>query len=114
MHMQRLAIDWSQLKAFVQHAVGFSMDAIHVIAGVVLLFAIAALLRTSVARPLPLFIVLVIEIINEASDFWSEIWPDLGAQAGEAVKDLILTMAVPTLIFLASRYRPQLFGYKSS
>jgi hypothetical protein len=65
--MQRLAVDWYQLKEFARHALGFSMDALHVMAGVVLLFAIAALLRTSVARPLPLFIVLVIEVINGAS-----------------------------------------------
>ena len=112
--MQRLAVDWYQVKLFIQHASGFSMDALHVIAGVILLFAIAALLRSSVARPRPLLIVLIIEIINEASDFTVEFWPDLGMQLGEAVKDLILTMAVPVMIFLAARYRPRLFVHKSS
>lgn len=108
--MHGLAVDWYQVKLFAQHASGMSMDALHVIAGPVLLFAIAFLLRTTVARPLPLVIVLLVEIINEASDFWVEIWPHFGMQAGEAAKDLILTMAVPTLIFLVARYRPALFA----
>jgi hypothetical protein len=112
--MHRLAVDWYQVKLFIQHASGFSMDALHVIAGVILLFAIAALLRSSVARRRPLLVVLIIEIINEASDFTLEFWPDLGMQAGEAAKDVILTMAVPTMIFVAARYRPRLFAYKSS
>ena len=112
--MQRFALDWYQVKLFAQHASGMSMDALHVIAGVVLLLAAALLLRTSVARPLPLLIVLLVEVANEASDYLAEIWPHPGMQAGEAAKDLILTMAVPTLIFLAVRYRPKIFAYKSS
>ena len=68
----------------------------------------------SVARPLPLLIVLLFAILNEASDFRAEIWPQLGMQAGEAAKDLILTMVVPLLIFLVARYRPKLLAYKSS
>ena len=112
--MHGFAVDWYQVKLFAQHASGMSMDALHVIAGPVLLFAIAMLLRTRVARPLPLLIVLLVELANEASDYVAEIWPHPGMQAGEAAKDLILTMFVPTLIFLAAKHRPQLFGYRSS
>ena len=112
--MKKLAVDWYQVKLFFQHSSGFSMDALHVIAGVVLLFASALLLRTTVARPAPVLIVLAVEIINEASDFRAEKWPEFGMQLGEAAKDLILTLAVPVLIFLVARYRPGLFGYKSS
>ncbi len=112
--MQRLALDWYEVKLFVRHAGDVSMDALHVIAGVVLLFVIAFLLRTSVARPRPLLIVLILEIVNEASDFRVEIWPHLGMQAGEAAKDVLLTMALPTVIFLTARFRPNLFRYKSN
>ena len=112
--MQGFALDWYQVKLFVQHASGMSMDALHVIAGVLLLFLIAGLLRTTVARPLPLLIVLLVELANEAIDFLAEIWPHPGMQAGEAAKDVLLTMAVPALIFLTARYRPRLFAYKSS
>ena len=112
--MHELALDWYQVKLFAQHASGIGMDALHVIGGTLLLFVAAMLLRTTVARPLPLLIVLLIEIANEASDFRAEIWPQLAMQAGEAAKDVILTMIVPALIFLVARYRPTLLAYKSS
>jgi diacylglycerol kinase len=102
------AEDWYQVKLFLEHASGFSMDALHVIVGVVVQFAIALLFRTSVARPLPLLAVLVLELVNEASDFRVEIWPQPGMQFGESAKDVLLTMALPTLIFLVVRYRPKL------
>jgi hypothetical protein len=84
------------------------MDSLHVIVGVVLQLAIALLFRTSVSRPLPLLSVLALELINEASDFRAELWPQPGMQLGESAKDVILTMALPTLIFLVARYRPKL------
>ena len=112
--MQRLALDWYQVKLFFQHASGMSMDALHVIVGVVLMFAAALVLRTSVARPVPLLVVLLAAIANEASDFRAEIWPELGMQSGESAKDVLLTLAIPLLIFLVARYRPKLFAYKSS
>ncbi len=100
--------DWQNAKVFVRHATGFSMDALHVIAGVVLQFMLALLLRSSVARPLPLLLVLALELLNEANDFRVEIWPDLASQFGEAAKDIVMTMLLPTLIFLVARYRPKL------
>ena len=109
-----IAFDWYQLKLFVQHASGFSMDAMHVVAGVILHLAIAALLKSSLARPLPLLLVLAVEIVNEATDFRVEIWPDPGMQIGEAVKDVVLTVIIPTVIFLVARYRPKLLVQRSS
>ena len=103
-----VAGDWYQVKLFLQHASGFSMDALHVVGGVILLLAIAFLLKSSVARPLPLLSLLGLQVLNEVSDFRVEIWPDPGMQIGESVKDVILTMFVPTLIFLVARYRPKL------
>ena len=108
------AIDWYQLKLFAQHSTGFSMDALHVIAGVALQLLVAALLRSSVARPLPLLAVLALEIVNEANDFRIEIWPDPGMQFGEAAKDIVLTMLLPTLIFLVARRRPRLLAQRSN
>ena len=112
--MQRLALDWYQVKLFAQHASGMSMDALHVVAGTILLFAAAWLLRTSVARPLPMLVVLLAELLNEASDFRAELWPQLAMQAGEAARDVMLTMIVPLLIFLVARYRPALLADKSN
>jgi hypothetical protein len=40
---------------------------------------------------------------------WIEQWPDRGQQYGESAKDLLLTMAVPTILMAAARARPDLF-----
>jgi hypothetical protein len=37
------------------------------------------------------------------------VWPDPGQQYGEGLKDLALTMFVPTLLLAAVRLRPDLF-----
>ncbi len=103
-------LDWYQLKLFAEHSTGVSMDALHVIAGVVLQVLVAALFKSSLARPLPLLAVLALEIVNEANDFRVEIWPDPGMQFGEAAKDIILTMLIPTLIFVIARGKPKLLA----
>lgn len=107
-------IDWYQVKLFAQHSTGVSMDALHVIVGVALQLLLALVLRSSVARPMPLLVVLALALLNEANDFRVEIWPNPGMQFGEAVKDVVLTMIVPTLIFLVARYRPRLFAQRPS
>ena len=103
-------IAWYHLKMFLVHATGFSMDALHVIAGVLIQLAVAALFRSSVARPLPLLAVLGLEIVNEISDFTVELWPSLAMQLGESAKDIIMTMVLPTVLFLIARRRPALFA----
>ena len=42
------------------------------------------------------------------NDFLVDVWPDVGMQLGEALKDVVLTMFIPTLIFLVARRRPKL------
>lgn len=108
------SLDWYQVKLFAQHMSGIHMDALHVIAGVALQLLVAMLPRQSVARPLPLLAVLALEIVNEANDFRVEIWPDAGMQFGEAAKDVVLTMALPLLIFLLARRRPRVFAQTPS
>ena len=101
-------LDWYQLKLFAAHSTGVSMDALHLVVGVLLQLLIALLFRSSVARPLPLLAVLALAVVNEANDFRVEIWPDPGMQFGESAKDIVLTMFIPTLIFLVARRRPKL------
>ncbi len=107
-------IAWYQAKTFAEHASGLSMDALHVIAGVVLQLALALLLRSSVARPLPLLTVLGLEIANEIYDLTVELWPSLAMQLGEGTKDIVLTMVLPVLLYVAARQRPALFGRSSA
>ena len=107
-------IDWYQLKLFAQHASGISMDALHVIVGVVVQLALALLFKSSVARPMPLLTVLALALVNEANDLRVEIWPDPGMQYGEGVKDVVVTMLLPLLIFLVARRRPAVLAQRSS
>ena len=99
---------WYQLKLFIAHASGISMDAWHILVGVSAFLLIARLLDSNVGRLLPWLLLLTAELINEAYDIHIERWPDLGSQLGEGAKDIMLTMALPTLIALVARWRPRL------
>ena len=101
---------WYQFKLFVEHASGISMDALHILVGFVIFLLAAQLLRRSVASPLPWLLLLILELSNEAYDLHVERWPDFASQIGEGVKDVLLTMAVPTLVMMLARGRPALLG----
>jgi len=102
-------LGWYQVKLFIEHASGISLDALHILVGFAIFLLAAGLLRRSVASPYPWLVTLMLEIGNEAHDFMVELWPDPGSQMGEATKDIMLTMALPTLLMLAARRRPSLF-----
>ncbi len=101
-------MDWYQLKLFVLHATTLSMDALHLLAGVIALLILARLFRRPLSDVRPWLAVLVIELLNEWRDLAVERWPDVGQQYGEAAKDVMLTMLVPTLLLLVARRWPQL------
>lgn len=58
--------EWIVLKDWLVDWFGLDRDAIHVLAGVAILFAAAALLRRPIASPWPWLCVLLIELANEA------------------------------------------------
>ncbi len=105
-----LGREWFNAKTFAEHMIGFSHDALHVVAGVCLQFLLAALLRVSVRSFWPWSIVLALEVANEWADLHGEVWPDRSMQWGEGAKDILLTMGLPTLILIVARFRPQVFG----
>lgn len=103
----KISDHWTDIKSYIEHSIGFSHDALHVLIGVAMQIGLAALFRTSVARIWPWAVVLVLELANEWNDFHVEIWSDAAMQWGESTKDVLLTMALPTLLLLVARYRPQ-------
>ena len=107
--LTRAMTSWHQGKLFIEHALAISHNSLHIFVGVVLWIAIGLLLRRPLTSWMPWLWVFAVILWNEAVDLWVERWPDPGQQYGEAAKDLILTMAVPTLIMFAARYRPDLF-----
>lgn len=98
----------NQAKLFVEHFVSVSNDALHVVVGFVLFVAAAALLRRPITDWSPWLAVFGLLMINEIIDLTVEQWPDWGSQYGEGLKDLVLTMALPTLMLLAARFHPPL------
>ena len=83
------------------------MDALHVLFGVLAQLAVAFLTGRPVSRWMPWAVVLLLEILNELSDLSLDQWPDPGIQYAEAVKDIVLTMLLPTVILSVSRRKPR-------
>ena len=100
---------WFHTKMFIEHASVISSDAMHVLAGVLIQLLSAVLFRRSMTSWRPWSVVLGFALLNEFIDLWMEQWPDLAVQYGESVKDILLTMTLPTLLLVAARLRPQLF-----
>jgi hypothetical protein len=100
---------WHQGKLFIEHALAISHNSLHIFVGVLLWIAVGLLLRRPLTSWVPWLWMFAAILWNETVDLWVERWPDPGQQYGEAAKDLLLTIAVPTLIMFAARYRPDLF-----
>ena len=100
---------WYDAKLLLEHASGVSMDAIHVLVGVAAQLTFAALLRVPLRSWRPWLFVLALLMLNEAGDLWLEQWPQAAMQYGEAVKDVALTMLLPSLLMICARIRPTMF-----
>lgn len=110
--MQDVSDHWGQAKFFFESVLGIDNDLSHVIAGPVVQFLAALILRQSVQRMAPWLVVLALELFNEWHDLVSETWPVRSMQYGEGLKDIILTMTIPTLVLLLTRNYPHWFGMK--
>ena len=51
---------------------------------------------------------LFVNFFNEFVDLWIERWPDPARQYGQGMKDLLLTMTIPTILILVARFAPRL------
>ena len=106
---------WHQGKLFIEHLLTISHDTLHLMVGLLVWLATGLLTRRSLASWRPWLWLLALILWNEMVDLWVERWPDAGQQYGEGFKDLLLTMAVPTIVMTVARWRPELFrpsGYR--
>jgi hypothetical protein len=101
---------WYETKMFIEHVSVVSSDALHVLVGVIVWLLVALLWRRPTSSWRPWSVLLGFTLFNEAVDLWVERWPDPAMQYGESVKDILLTMALPTVLLLAVRARPSLFS----
>lgn len=104
---------WMQTKHFVEHSITFSSDALHVIGGVVVLLGAALLLRKPLSSIAPWLVVLVQIGLNEFIDIQFPQWPDPLMNYAESTKDLMLTMALPTLLLASARQFPQMWNHQA-
>jgi len=101
---------WFQAKMFLEHSISVDPDALHVIAGAIIFLVCARLFRCSIASWRVWAALLCLNFFNEFVDLWAERWPDPARQYGQGMKDLILTMTVPTLLVLVARFAPTLLA----
>ncbi len=97
---------WFIHKTAFERSLMFGDDALHPIVGVLILLVLATLTRRSLASWLPWLVLLALELLNEWADLAGEYWPTRDQQWAESVKDVILTMLLPTVLLIASRIRP--------
>lgn len=105
-------MDWYGVKLIAMEATGLSKDALHVLVGFTGQIIVAAVLRRTLASPIPWLCVLLAELANEWFDLNHEDWPDRPMWPG-SVHDIWVTMFVPTVLLLLSRYAPGFFNRKT-
>lgn len=99
---------WHETKVFLERLTSVSHDALHIVAGMLVWLLLALVLRRPITSWIPLIGTAVVIVINELVDLWVEIWPERAMQAGEAGKDILTTILVPMLFFVALRTMPRL------
>lgn len=107
-----IAGNWYQMKLLIEQTARISHDSIHVLVGGVAPLVIAFLTRRSVASWLPWLVMLALILFNETVDVTIEIWPGSARllQYGDSLKDILLTMALPTVLLVSARVAPQLYA----
>ena len=101
---------WHELKLSLSLSLGVSQDALHVIAGVALQLFAAWATRGWLGSLWPWLLVILLAAGNEGWDLGFETWPNRDDQWRESAKDFVVTIFLPTLLFLASRARTALLS----
>jgi hypothetical protein len=102
------AYGWFTAKMGLESVVIMQSDALHVMGGVLLQLISSAVLRRPISSIAPWVVVLVAELANELIDLKISIWPSLEARVVESATDLVLTMALPTILMWVTRKYPRL------
>lgn len=102
-------MDWYHVKLVAMEATNLSRDALHIFGGLGGQILAAVLLRRTLASPLPWLVVLLVELANEWFDLTYETWRDRPMWPG-SIHDIWVTMLVPTLLLLLTRFAAGLFN----
>jgi hypothetical protein len=104
---------WEEAKLFFEQATAVSTESLHIIGGVLILFGAAALFRKPVSSRAPWLVVLAFTCFNEFIDLSISQWPHPGMQFGESVKDVFLTMLLPSILLFTANKTPGLYSRKA-
>ena len=102
-------MEWYHFKEMISISLGVSQDSLHVIVGVGFQVLVALVFRLRLSQLVPWLVVLGFELANEWADLRLEFWPDRNVQVLESLKDLSVTMLLPTALMLLVRFAPFLF-----
>lgn len=105
-------IGWFEFKNYLSQVTHLQQDALHIYAAVLIQFAVAIVLRRSLASTIPWLCMIALLLINELFDLSEpgkpiELWQVLGG-----VHDIWNTIALPTVLLLAARFAPSLLTGK--
>ncbi|HEY0014589.1 MAG TPA: hypothetical protein VGB79_17235 [Allosphingosinicella sp.] len=102
-------MDWYSVKLAVVEQTNLSRDALHIFFGLAGQLLVALVIRRSLAHPVLWLALLLFELANEYYDLAREDWTDRAMWPG-TVRDLLVTMAVPTVLLILTRTAPGLFA----
>ena len=102
--MFAFVLDWENFKVWLSAISGLSHHDWHLILGLGLTFGLGWMLRCPLGSFVPLGIVFVLELVNEAFDFIRNIVPGWPLLPGEAAIDVAITILPPLSIVLAARW----------
>lgn len=101
---------WVQWKRFFEASIAFSHDAIHAMIGVIIQLIAGAIFRKPISNWWPWLAVLLLILLNEFADVALTPNHVIELKYGASLKDVFLTMFLPTMLLLAVRRQPQLFS----
>ena len=94
---------WEATKDFISGTLHVTHHALHIVLGLLLFVLFARISRRSIRSPWPLLPVLLLELLNEVSDFlryYFDKWP---WTPYETSIDIVITLAPPIVLILAAR-----------
>lgn len=100
--MTNALVSYSAAKSQLGTFLGASEDLLHVHAGLIIFFVSALLFRRRMRSPVPMALVWVFALANEAIDVFS---PVSSTSRWENLMDIVNTVFWPTLLFLLARRR---------
>lgn len=95
---------YNAIKTEVAGILGMTKDALHIHLGLAIFFGLVILLRRSPASLIPWLGVLAFELVNELMDIFHWHGGGFSFEVGDSLKDVLNTMAWPTVALLTFRY----------